>query len=60
MPFGSNNEESTIFKYIKRAGGRVYIDITPVIQSEKLRKDIIDFIKSVDKVMGETYDFKIG
>ena len=56
LPFGSNNKEETIFKYFKRAGGRLYIDVTSVIQSEKLRKKVIEFIKNADKAMGEALE----
>ncbi|MGL5414122.1 MAG: phosphoenolpyruvate synthase [Clostridium sp.] len=55
LPIEENKGKSKFsdYKYSKRAAGRVYIDVTTIMQSKKIRERFIGILKNIEKNIGE-------
>ncbi len=56
LPFNKNIRSSNECQYVVSAGGRVYIDLNPVVQIKPLRKRMGGIIKNIDLLMGEALE----
>lgn len=53
MPFDKGERSSDGYKVVKSAAGRVYIDLSTILQYKKVRSNIAEFIKNADALAAE-------
>lgn len=51
LPFDNGVRSADEYKFLKSAAGRIYIDVSELLQYKKLRKGIPDFFKNVDALL---------